>query len=82
MAHRNAVTVKLSDIVNVSQSELEQAKLNALEDSYDSFDSQLNSSQNPIALDKTKKPYRITDGRHRIFLARKKGYTSVKAVFV
>lgn len=82
MAHRNAVTVKLSDIVNVSRSELNKAKLDALENSYDSFDAQLNSSSDPIALDKTTRPYQITNGRHRIFLARQKGYRSVPALLV
>ncbi|MEQ8976167.1 MAG: ParB N-terminal domain-containing protein [Coleofasciculus sp. C1-SOL-03] len=74
--------VRLSDIQTVSSSELEPKKLKALENSYDSFESQLNSQRNPIALDRgAGKPYQILDGRHRVYLARKKGYSSVPATF-
>ena len=74
--------VSLSDIENVSRGELEAPKLEALENGYDSFETQLNSKNSPIALDGTFTPYRIINGRHRIYLARQKGYSSVPADFV
>ena len=74
--------VRLSDIENVHRGDLDSSKLNALENGYDSFETQLNSRNNPIALDKSARPYRIINGRHRVFLARQKGYSSVPAVFV
>jgi hypothetical protein len=40
----------------------------------------LNSESEPIALDMSSKPYKIIDGRHRVYLARQKGYTEVRAV--
>lgn len=74
--------VNLSDIEYVSKDELSDAKLKALENSYDSFETQLNSSSNPIALDKGRgKPYGILNGRHRVWLARHKGYDEVPAIF-
>lgn len=75
--------VSLSDIRNVSLSELESSKLQGLENGYDSFDSQVNncSDANAIALTGSK-PYDITNGRHRIYLARKKGWSTVRARFV
>jgi hypothetical protein len=82
MAHYDIVQVKLSDIENIRKNDLEQTKLDALENSYDSFEDQLNSKFNPIALDKGKSPYGVTDGRHRVFLARQKGYKSVPATFI
>lgn len=78
---KQRVSVSLSDIRQVSQSELSNAKLDALTNGYDSFDYQLSSSSNPIALTGSR-PYDIVDGRHRVFLARKKGYGSVPAIFV
>jgi hypothetical protein len=80
MAHPNAVQVKLSDIEELDLKDLEETKLHALENSYDSFEDQVNSRSNPIALDMTSTPYKILDGRHRIFLSRQKGHTSVPAI--
>lgn len=75
--------IYLSDIENVTKLELNDSKLKALENSYDSFEDQLNSKSTPIALDeKQGKPYRIINGRHRVYLARRKGYSKVPAVFV
>lgn len=74
--------VRLSDIENVYREDLESSKLNALINGYDSFETQLNSRNNPIALDRSSRPYRIINGRHRVFLARQKGYSSVPAIFV
>jgi hypothetical protein len=62
--------------------DLEQKKLDAVENSYDSFEDQLNSKFNPIALDKGQSPYGVIDGRHRVFLDRQKGCKSVPAVFI
>ena len=70
-------TVNLSDIEAVSRGELSSVKLDALENSYDSFEHQLNSSSDPIAVSCGSKPYRITNGRHRVYLARQKGYSTV-----
>jgi hypothetical protein len=80
MAHPNAVQVKLSDIEELDLKDLEETKLHALENSYDSFEDQVNSRSNPIALDMNSTPYKILDGRHRIFLSRQKGHTSVPAI--
>jgi len=74
------IQVSLNDIEQVSYSNLEPKKLHALENSHDSFEAQLNSQSNPIALDsKRGKPYVILDGRHRVYMARQKGYSSVQA---
>lgn len=73
--------VSLSDIEHISQSDLSSSKLDALVNGYDSFEYQLNSSSNPIALSGSR-PYRVIDGRHRVFMARRKGYSSVLAIFV
>lgn len=82
MAHQNTVQIKLSDIEKLDIKDLKQSKLDAIENSCDSFETQLNSRFNPIALDMTSAPYKIFDGRHRIFLSRQKGYTSVPAVSI
>ncbi len=74
-------TVSLSDIVSVSRSELSEDRLHDLENGHDPFDRVLNSSSDPITLDKKFRPYRIIDGRHRVYLARKKGYSSVNVRF-
>jgi hypothetical protein len=74
-------SVLLSDIEKVSSSELIASRLKTLENGYDSFDKVLNSSSDPIKLDNSSKPYKIIDGRHRIYLARQKGYKSVNAKF-
>jgi hypothetical protein len=71
--------VPLSSIRSVSRSELEDHKLKSLQDG--NFEEALNSRFNPIALDRGS-PHDITDGRHRIYLARQKGYKSVPAIFV
>ena len=73
------MNVSLSDIEQVSNSELSHSRLNTLENGYDSFDKVLNSSSDPIKLDCSVRPYRIIDGRHRIYLARQKGYSSIDA---
>jgi hypothetical protein len=78
---KQRVNVSLSDIEHISQSDLSNAKLNALVNGCDSFEHQLNSSSNPIALSGSR-PFRIIDGRHRVFWARQKGYDSVPAIFV
>ena len=70
--------VFLSDIENVTRSSLSQRRLDDLLNGYSSFEQVLNSSSDPIALDCSSKPYQIIDGRHRIYLARKKGYTFVE----
>jgi hypothetical protein len=75
-------SVSLSDIESVSRSELSDSRLNDLEHGHSAFEKALNSSSDPIALDNKSKPYKIIDGRHRIYLARKKGYSSVNARFV
>ena len=72
--------VSLSDIEEVYESDLDPRRLYDLENGYSPFDEVLGSRSAPIALDCTSRPYRIINGRHRIFLARKKGYTSVPAV--
>lgn len=78
---KQRVNVSLSDIEHISQSDLSNAKLNSLVNGYDSFEYQLNDSNEPIALSGSR-PYTIINGRHRVFLARQKGYSSVPAIFV
>ena len=75
-------TVELSDIESVSRSALDTDRLHMLENGHDPFNAVLNSASDPIALDGSRKPYRIVDGRHRVYLARQKGYSSVQARFV
>jgi len=75
-------SVSLSDIESVSRSELKDSRLKALENGYAPFDKVLNSSSDPIALEKNSRPYKISDGRHRVYLARQKGYSSVNVRFV
>jgi hypothetical protein len=78
-----AQQVSLSDIEPVKKSELKDSRLRDLLNGHDSFEKVLNSKSDPIALDgKSGKPYKIIDGRHRVFLARQKGYSSVPAIFV
>ncbi len=68
----------LSDIENVSRQELDQRRLNTLLHGFNSFDQVLQSRADLITVDKRfGKPYRIIDGRHRIFLARQKGYRGI-----
>jgi hypothetical protein len=82
MAHRDAVQVALRDIQIPDKSNLDPKRLHALENSYDSFEDQLNSSLTPIALHKGSPPYKIHNGRHSVFWAGQKGYTSVPALFI
>jgi hypothetical protein len=76
------VTVALTDIESVDRSELSDKRLNDLQNGYSSFDEVLKNSNDPIALDKSSTPYRIIDGRHRIYLARKNDYRSVNVRFI
>ncbi len=69
----------LSSIEDVSREELSEDRLNTLLNGYSPFDEVLYSSGEPIALDLPGPPYRIIAGRHRIYLARQRGYTSVPA---
>lgn len=71
--------VLLSDIKDVSRSELDSSRLSTLENGYSSFEEVLNSSSDPIVLDGDI-PYDVTDGRHRIYLARQKGYSYISAI--
>lgn len=72
------IIIQLSDIENVNREELDQRRLDTLLHGFSPFDQVLQSRSDPITLDKRfGKPYRIVDGRHRIFLARQKGYQSV-----
>lgn len=75
------IKIELSEIRDVKIDELEKKKLHALENSYDSFYYQLNESKDPIALSGAKPPYDILNGRHRVYLARKKGYKIVSIIF-
>ncbi|WP_414586995.1 hypothetical protein [Scytonema sp. PCC 10023] len=71
--------VVLLDIEHLDRSKLSEKKLNDLQNR---LSEALFNSSEPIALDKRfGKPYRITNGRHRIYLAREKGYQMVPAIF-
>lgn len=80
MARWNFLQVKLSDIEKVNLSDLKESRLKTLSNERDTFDKVLNSESEPIALDMNSKPYRIIDGRHRVYLARQNKYTQVRAV--
>jgi len=72
------IFVPLTEIEEVNRQELDQRRLDALLHGFSPFDQVLKSESDPLTLDKRfGKPYRIIDGRHRIFLARQKGYQSV-----
>lgn len=79
-----ATQVSLSDIENVSKNDLSDKRLDTLQNGFNTFDEVLNGAiSDSIALDKKAgKPYKIIDGRHRVYLARQKGYSSVLAKFV
>lgn len=78
----NFVMVDLSDIQYVDRNELKESRLNTLLNGYDPFEKVLKSESDPIALYKNTKPYEIADGRHRVYLARQKGYSQIRAIFV
>ena len=74
--------ISLGSIENVSSSDLSQRRLDDLQQGHSSFDTVLSSRSDPITLDKSSgTPYKIIDGRHRIYLARKAGYSSIPAQF-
>lgn len=81
MASWNFVQVRLSDIERVDLNDLDERRLKTLLNGYSSFEEVLRSESDPIALDKATKPYSIIDGRHRVHLARQKGYSEVRAIF-
>ncbi len=74
--------VSLDDIEDVHESELSQSRLDDLRNGFSSFEDVLRGGSDPITLDENSgTPYGIIDGRHRIYLARERGYTSVPAQF-
>ncbi len=76
------VQVPLSDIRIPDLSELDKDKILNITKDVGTFEEQLNSKWNPIRLDRgAGKPYKIIDGRHRVWQAAKRGYRSVPAVF-
>lgn len=81
MARWDFAQIRLSDIERVDRNDLKESRLQTLLNGYSPFEEVLRSESDPIALDKSTKPYRIIDGRHRVFLARQKGYSEVRAIF-
>lgn len=80
MSGRKTYKVNLSDIRNIEQSELENNRLNTLLQGHSSFEKVLESYSDPITIDAGNgKPFGVLDGRHRIYLARQKGYSSISA---
>jgi len=71
--------VSLNEIEYISISDLNQGRLDTLQNGYNSFEEVLNSSSDPIKLDCSSSPYKVIDGRHRIYLAREKGYSTINA---
>jgi hypothetical protein len=76
--------IDLDDIRQVRLSELSSSRLNQLKDGYHSLQDILDNPSitgDGIILDgrDSGPPYEITDGRHRIFLAREEGERSIKA---
>lgn len=77
------IFVRLSEIENVNSAELNQKRLHDLLHGFSPFEQVLKSESDPITLDRRfGKPYRIIDGRHRVFLARQKGYQDVFVLLV
>lgn len=74
------VEVLLSDIEPVDPSRLSEKRLHDLQNGFSSFDECLNLRSDPIKLEGKFPPYSITVGRHRVHLARQKGYKSVPAL--
>lgn len=75
--------VDVGDIESVCMSELKKTRLDTLLHGYSPFEIVLKNSSDPIALDKKRgRPFRIIDGRHRVFLARQKRYRTIPVVFV
>ena len=75
--------INLSDIENVKLNDLDSKKLYWLENGADSFDYQVNqcTDENAVALSNGTNPYEILNGRHRIYLARQKGWRTIRARF-
>ncbi len=72
--------IYLNDVEFVNENNLTQTRLRQLENGICSFEDLIyGNCSDPITLGKSTKPYRIIDGRHRIYLARKKGYKKIKA---
>jgi putative ubiquitin-RnfH superfamily antitoxin RatB of RatAB toxin-antitoxin module len=72
--------ISLTDIEDVPIADLSQSRLDRLEHGHDPFEQVLYNRLEPITLDKgSGKPYKILGGRHRIYLARQKGWSSVPA---
>jgi len=71
--------IQLSQIKNIDLQDLDEKRLNTLLNGYDPFHIVLNSQSDPITLDISKIPYDVIDGRHRVYLARKKGFSEINA---
>lgn len=71
--------VPLALIEEVRDAELMPERIELLLNGYSTFEDVLRSRADPITLDRPGPPYRIIDGRHRIYLARQRGYMSVPA---
>lgn len=79
--------VQLSQIEFISPATLDQKKLLRLKTSTvslgDTFSGYVNAftqkTSDPIVLDNSRTPYTITNGRHRIYLAREQGLKEVIA---
>lgn len=76
------VPVKMSDIKVPSKSELRgDDAIRKVENFYPSFDAYLHSKSDPVALRRDTYPYEVYSGRHRVYVAAKKGYKLIPAVF-
>jgi len=76
-------TIALSDIESVSAGDLKSSRLRDLENGYHTFSYLFENNaslSDPIVVSKHRRPYVIINGRHRIFLARQKGYRSVQCL--
>lgn len=71
--------VPLASIEDVKLEDLSQSRIQDLLHGAEPFDGVLNSQTNPITLDGANPPYQIIEGRHRVYLARQKGYMYVPA---
>ncbi|MCC3569174.1 MULTISPECIES: hypothetical protein [unclassified Microcoleus] len=75
------VPVKMSDIRVLNLSELNPAKIRAIENSSESLSSLLHDQDDPIVLYRGTPPYELCDGRHRVYLAEQRGIKLVPAAF-
>jgi hypothetical protein len=79
MSRSDTKPVRISEIKIPNKNELNEGKLRSLENSPDSLESLLQSKSDPIRLEGQYPPYRVTSGRHRVYLAYQRGIGVIPA---